>query len=169
MPTRVIIYSGKGGTGKTTVSAATASLVASQGKRVLIMSSDPAHSLSDVMGQVISRDDLTPLAPNLFGLEIDTIYEMRKNMGGFQRFISNTYEGRGIDSRAPGAGLDSCAPRALSRVRLAGVTGRGGRAPFRGGQKTTARGGSVPAARRPSSIPGVSPPATSLPCASSGR
>ncbi|MEI6046201.1 MAG: TRC40/GET3/ArsA family transport-energizing ATPase [Chloroflexota bacterium] len=98
MPTRVIIYSGKGGTGKTTVSAATASLVASQGKRVLIMSSDPAHSLSDVMGQAISRDDLTPLAPNLFGLEIDTIYEMRKNMGGFQRFIASTYEGRGIDS-----------------------------------------------------------------------
>ncbi len=98
MPTRVIIYSGKGGTGKTTVSAATACLLAGQGKRVLIMSSDPAHSLSDVMGQAISRDDLTPLAPNLFGLEVDTIYEMRKNMGGFQRFVANTYQGRGIDS-----------------------------------------------------------------------
>jgi arsenite-transporting ATPase len=98
MPTRVIIYSGKGGTGKTTVSAATACLIASRGQRVLIMSSDPAHSLSDVMGQPISRDNLTPLAPNLFGLEVDTIYEMRKNMGGFQRFVANTYEGRGIDS-----------------------------------------------------------------------
>jgi len=98
MSTRVIIYSGKGGTGKTTVSAATACLLAGQGKRVLIMSSDPAHSLSDVMGQAISRDDLTPLAPNLFGLEIDTIYEMRKNMAGFQRFIANTYEGKGVDS-----------------------------------------------------------------------
>lgn len=98
MGTRVIIYSGKGGTGKTTVSAATASLLASQGKKVLIMSSDPAHSLSDVMGQSISRDELTPLAPNLFGLEVDTVYEMRKNMGGFQKFMSNAYEGRGVDS-----------------------------------------------------------------------
>ncbi len=97
MPTRVIIYSGKGGTGKTTISAATAALIASQGKRVLIISSDPAHSLSDVMGQAISREELTPLAPNLFGLEVDTIYEMRKNMGGFQKFVANTYEGQGID------------------------------------------------------------------------
>ena len=46
----------KGGTGKTTVSAATAALIASRGKRVLIMSSDPAHSLSDVVGKPISRD-----------------------------------------------------------------------------------------------------------------
>lgn len=98
MGTRVLIYSGKGGTGKTTVSAATAALIAGRGKRVLIMSSDPAHSLSDVVGQSISRDELTQLAPNLFGLEVDTIYEMRKNMGGFQKFMANAYEGRGIES-----------------------------------------------------------------------
>jgi len=98
MATRVIIYSGKGGTGKTTISAATAGLIASRGQRVLIMSSDPAHSLSDVMGQAISRDELTLLAPNLYGLEIDTVYEMRKTMGGFQKFMTNAYEGRGVDS-----------------------------------------------------------------------
>lgn len=98
MATRVLIYSGKGGTGKTTVSAATAALLASQGKRVLIMSSDPAHSLSDVIGQPISRDEMTLLAPNLYGLEIDTIYEMRKNMGGFQKYMANAYTGRGVES-----------------------------------------------------------------------
>lgn len=98
MGTRVLIYSGKGGTGKTTVSAATAALIASRGKRVLIMSSDPAHSLSDVVGEPISRDEMTLLAPNLYGLEVDTIYEMRKNMGGFQKFMANAYEGRGIES-----------------------------------------------------------------------
>ncbi|MEI7555392.1 ArsA family ATPase [Candidatus Chlorohelix sp.] len=98
MGTRVIIYSGKGGTGKTTISAASASLIASRGKKVLIMSSDPAHSLSDVIGKAISRDELTELAPNLYGLEVDTVYEMRKSMGGFQKFMANAYEGRGVDS-----------------------------------------------------------------------
>jgi arsenite/tail-anchored protein-transporting ATPase len=98
MPTRVIIYSGKGGTGKTTISAATAALTASRGKRVLIMSSDPAHSLSDVMGKPISRDKITLLAPNLFGLEVDTIYEMRKKVSGYQQFVANTYEQQGVES-----------------------------------------------------------------------
>jgi arsenite/tail-anchored protein-transporting ATPase len=98
MATRVIIYSGKGGTGKTTVSAATAALIASQGKRVLIMSSDPAHSLSDVVGQNISRENFTQLAPNLFGLEVDTVFEMRRNMSGFQNFVINSYEKHGVQS-----------------------------------------------------------------------
>jgi arsenite/tail-anchored protein-transporting ATPase len=98
MATRVIIYSGKGGTGKTTVSAATAALIASQGKRVLVMSSDPAHSLSDVVGQSISRENFTQLAPNLYGLEIDTVYEMRKNLSGFQNFVITSYEKRGVQS-----------------------------------------------------------------------
>ncbi len=100
MATRVIIYSGKGGTGKTTVSAATAALIASRGKRVLVMSSDPAHSLSDVVGQQISRDHLTLLAPNLYGLEIDTIHEMRKKAGNFEQYVAKTYEGRGLNSGA---------------------------------------------------------------------
>jgi arsenite-transporting ATPase len=98
MSTRVIIFSGKGGTGKTTISAATAALIASQGRRVLVMSSDPAHSLSDVVGLPISRENLTPLAPNLFGLEIDTIYEMRKSVSGFQQFVASAYEKQGVDS-----------------------------------------------------------------------
>jgi arsenite/tail-anchored protein-transporting ATPase len=98
MSTRVIIFSGKGGTGKTTISAATAALIASQGRQVLVMSSDPAHSLSDVIGQPISRETLTPLAPNLYGLEIDTIFEMRKSVSGFQQFVANNYEKQGVDS-----------------------------------------------------------------------
>ncbi|NJP06001.1 MAG: ArsA family ATPase [Chloroflexaceae bacterium] len=95
--TRVIIYSGKGGTGKTTISAATASLLAARGWRTLVISSDPAHSLADALGISVSRDEPTPLAPNLYGLEIDTIYEWRRNLSGFQEFVSNTYSNRGID------------------------------------------------------------------------
>ena len=46
---RIILYTGKGGVGKTTVAAATALHLADQGNRVLVMSTDPAHSLSLAM------------------------------------------------------------------------------------------------------------------------
>jgi arsenite/tail-anchored protein-transporting ATPase len=95
---RVIIYSGKGGTGKTTVSSSTAVSLARSGKRVLIMSSDPAHSLSDVFSIQLSRTDPREIEENLFGLEVDTIYELKKNMSGFQKFVSNTYKNQGVDS-----------------------------------------------------------------------
>ncbi|OYT70561.1 MAG: arsenic-transporting ATPase [Chloracidobacterium sp. CP2_5A] len=96
--TRVIIYSGKGGTGKTTVSAATAVTLAAAGKRVLVISSDPAHSLGDVFQMSLSRTAPTPIAENLFGLEIDTLYEAKRNMGNFEKFVSESYEKRGIRS-----------------------------------------------------------------------
>ena len=95
---RVIIYSGKGGTGKTTISSSTAVALARQGKRVLIMSSDPAHSLSDVFDVQISRNDPQKIEKNLYGLEVDTIYELKKNMSGFQKFVSSSYKSQGIDS-----------------------------------------------------------------------
>jgi len=95
---RVIIYSGKGGTGKTTVSSSTAVALARQGKRVLIMSSDPAHSLSDVFNVQIGRNEPLRIEKNLYGLEVDTIYELKKNMSGFQKFVSSSYKNQGIDS-----------------------------------------------------------------------
>lgn len=76
--TRVIIYSGKGGTGKTTISSSTAVSLARQNKKVLIMSSDPAHSLSDVFNTRISRNDPQKIEHNLYGLEVDTVYELKK-------------------------------------------------------------------------------------------
>lgn len=97
-PPRVIIYSGKGGTGKTTVSSATAVQLSRQGKKVLILSSDPAHSLSDVFAFKISRNEPVEIEPNLYGLEIDTIYELKKHMSGFQKFVADSYKNRGVDS-----------------------------------------------------------------------
>ncbi len=98
LQTRVIIYSGKGGTGKTTISSSTAVALARQGKKVLIMSSDPAHSLSDVFDTRISRNDPQKIEENLYGLEVDTVYELKKNMSGFQKFVSTSYKNKGIDS-----------------------------------------------------------------------
>ncbi|HED31422.1 MAG TPA: ArsA family ATPase [Prosthecochloris aestuarii] len=95
---RVIIYSGKGGTGKTTISSSTAVALARRNKRVLIMSSDPAHSLSDVFNTSIGRNEPQMIEKNLYGLEVDTIYELKKNMSGFQKFVSSSYKNQGIDS-----------------------------------------------------------------------
>jgi arsenite-transporting ATPase len=125
--TRVIIYSGKGGTGKTTLSAATAAALAQSGRRTLVVSSDPAHSLADVLGMDMSRDRPTALAPGLYGLEIDTIYEWRRNLGGFQQFIASTYSNRGIERStaaelANQPGLDEIL--ALQRVMTEAQSGR---------------------------------------------
>jgi arsenite-transporting ATPase len=125
--TRVIIYSGKGGTGKTTISAATATLLARSGRRTLVLSSDPAHSLADALGTPISRDRPTPIAPGLYGLEVDTIYEWRHNLGGFQQFVASTYSSRGIDRStaaelANQPGLDEIL--ALQRVMSEAQSGR---------------------------------------------
>ncbi len=96
MTSRVIIFSGKGGTGKTTISAATASVLAQQGKRVLIISTDPAHSLGDVVDQPISRTQPTQLAPRLYGLELDTRYEANRSMSGLQNHMETSYRKQGV-------------------------------------------------------------------------
>lgn len=124
---RVIIYSGKGGTGKTTISAATAVLLAEQGLRTLAVSSDPAHSLADALGVSISRERATLITPGLYGLEIDTLYEWRQNLGGFQQFVASTYSNRGIDRStaaelANQPGLDEIL--ALQRVMQEQESGR---------------------------------------------
>jgi arsenite-transporting ATPase len=64
-------FSGKGGVGKTTLAAATAVHLSRQGLRVLITSTDPAHSLADVFEQPIGHQGAA-LAPNLRGLEVDS-------------------------------------------------------------------------------------------------
>lgn len=93
---RVIIFSGKGGTGKTTISAATAALLASRGKKVLIISSDPAHSLGDVVCQPIARTKPTELAPNLYAVEMDALLEARRSLSGLQLFMENSYRKQGV-------------------------------------------------------------------------
>ncbi|KKO49882.1 arsenic ABC transporter ATPase [Arsukibacterium sp. MJ3] len=67
---RLLLIGGKGGVGKTTISSALALLATHRGKSVLLVSTDPAHSLSDAFNRAIG-DKITRLAPNLDGLELD--------------------------------------------------------------------------------------------------
>lgn len=83
---RVIIYTGKGGVGKTSVAAATACRLAAEGKKVLIMSTDAAHSLGDCFGQKIGRET-TMVSDNLDALEIDSVKEGEDAWGHLQDYF----------------------------------------------------------------------------------
>jgi arsenite/tail-anchored protein-transporting ATPase len=73
----ILFFGGKGGVGKTTCAAAFALGASRRGKRVLLVSTDPAHSTSDIFERAIGGSPLE-IAPNLFGLEIDADTEARR-------------------------------------------------------------------------------------------
>lgn len=75
---RFVLYTGKGGVGKTSISAATALKTAELGKRTLLISTDAAHSLQDALGVELGREP-TKVSDNLWGQEIDSLYEMERS------------------------------------------------------------------------------------------
>lgn len=83
---RVIIYTGKGGVGKTSMAAATACKIAKSGKKALVMSTDQAHSLGDSFDSKIDKEP-TQLADNLYAMEIDTVYEGEKSWGNLKDYL----------------------------------------------------------------------------------
>lgn len=93
---RIILYTGKGGVGKTTVAAATACKIAGEGKQVLVMSTDQAHSLSDSMNVKLGKDPVK-VQENLYGMEVDTIYEGEKSWGSLKNYMREmlTLKGQG--------------------------------------------------------------------------
>lgn len=83
---RIILYTGKGGVGKTSVAAATAVKLAKDGKKVLIMSTDQAHSLSDSFGVKLMNTPVK-ISDRLWGLEIDAILEGERAWGNMKNYI----------------------------------------------------------------------------------
>lgn len=84
---RIIIYTGKGGVGKTSIAAATAVKMAKQGKRTLILSTDAAHSLADSLAVPIGPDPVQ-ISDNLWGQEVNAIRETERNWGTVQGWIT---------------------------------------------------------------------------------
>ncbi|MEZ8217971.1 arsenite efflux ATP-binding protein ArsA [Candidatus Fervidibacteria bacterium JGI MDM2 SSWTFF-3-K9] len=93
---RVLLYTGKGGVGKTSVSAATALKCAEFGYRTLVMSTDPAHSLADSFAMPI-KSEPTPLTENLWGLEIDPFREIEENWATVKDYLSTLFASQGVD------------------------------------------------------------------------
>ena len=93
---RIILYTGKGGTGKTTLSAATALAAARAGYRTLIISTDPAHSLSDAFDQPLG-DEPVLICERLWGQEINVLKDIHKYWGDLQSSLSALLVTRGFD------------------------------------------------------------------------
>jgi arsenite-transporting ATPase len=93
---RILLYTGKGGVGKTSASAATALRCAELGYRTAVLSTDPAHSLGDSFDRRIGNE-LVELAPNLWGQEIDLLNQMDKYWGRVQGYLNAVFAWQGMD------------------------------------------------------------------------
>jgi arsenite/tail-anchored protein-transporting ATPase len=94
---RILLYTGKGGVGKTSVSAATAVRCAELGYRTVVLSTDPAHSLGDSFERRIGGQ-MTELAPNLWGQEIDLLVQMDQYWGRVQSYLQALFSWQGMDT-----------------------------------------------------------------------
>ncbi len=93
---RIILYTGKGGVGKTSLSAATAVRSAEMGHRTLVLSTDAAHSLGDALDRPIDSEP-TEVADNLFAQEIDVTRELRENWTKIQTYVADFLKNRGLE------------------------------------------------------------------------
>ncbi|OAB56930.1 arsenic-transporting ATPase [Phormidium willei BDU 130791] len=93
---RIILMTGKGGVGKTSVAAATGLQCAQKGYRTLVLSTDPAHSLADSFDQELSHEPRL-IQENLWGAELDALVELAENWGSVQKYITEVLQARGLE------------------------------------------------------------------------
>ncbi|GAA5119339.1 ArsA family ATPase [Pseudonocardia adelaidensis] len=93
---RVVLFTGKGGVGKTTLAAATAALLARSGRKVLVVSTDPAHSLGDAFEAELGGDP-TELEPGLSAAHVDTRSLLDGAWARLQEHLGTLLAGAGVD------------------------------------------------------------------------
>ena len=91
-----MLYTGKGGVGKTTIAAATAVCAAERGRRVLVVSADAAHSLGDVFERRLGPDPIA-IAPRLDASEVDPRAEMHNHWGRIHDYLVAMFHYQGIE------------------------------------------------------------------------
>lgn len=94
---RIVIYTGKGGVGKTSVAAATALRCAALGHKTIVMSTDAAHSLSDSLETDLSGEPQR-VSRNLDAIEVDIQYELEHRWKEIQTYLSDFLASQGMDS-----------------------------------------------------------------------
>src|SRR5881409_1224542 len=94
---RILIFTGKGGVGKTTVAAATAVRAASAGHRTLVMSTDPAHSLADSF-DIPLTSQAQQIGLNLWAEQIDAQERLESNWRDIQEFVVSFLNWTGVDA-----------------------------------------------------------------------
>lgn len=93
---RVVLFTGKGGVGKTTLAAATAALLARSGRKVLVVSTDPAHSLGDAFEAELGGEP-TELEPGLSAAHVDTRSLLDGAWARLQEHLGTLLAGAGVD------------------------------------------------------------------------
>jgi len=95
-PTRILLFTGKGGVGKTTASAATALRCADAGLRTLALSTDPAHSLGDAFDTPLGPL-VAPVADNLWAQQLDAQDRMEDSWAEIQRYLVEVFRWAGVE------------------------------------------------------------------------
>jgi arsenite/tail-anchored protein-transporting ATPase len=96
MAPRTILYTGKGGVGKTSVATATARRCAAQGARTLVLSTDPAHSLAESLEAPVGGAP-TDVGDGLFAQQVQAQEELERHWSGVQRWLGGVLMERGVD------------------------------------------------------------------------
>ncbi|THJ12605.1 ArsA family ATPase, partial [Nocardioides sp.] len=95
---RIVLFTGKGGVGKSTVAAGTAALAASRGMRTLVISTDAAHSLADAYGAFGTRSaEPTEVGPSLFLQQVDAQLRFEQSWADIQRYLLSVLDAVGMD------------------------------------------------------------------------
>jgi arsenite-transporting ATPase len=95
--TRILLYTGKGGVGKTSIAAATALLCAKHGLRTIVLSTDIAHSLADAFDVPLGAEP-TKIAENLWGQEPDVYFNIGRYWRTIQTYMTQLFSWRGLDA-----------------------------------------------------------------------
>ena len=96
MTPRILLFTGKGGVGKTTSAAGTATLAARRGERTLVLSTDAAHSLGDAFGVPIGGEP-TEVEPRLWVQQVDTQRRFERSWGEIQGYLRSVLDTVGVD------------------------------------------------------------------------
>jgi arsenite-transporting ATPase len=96
MAPRTILYTGKGGVGKTSVAAATARIAAAAGTDTVVLSTDPAHSLADCL-EVSVGSEPTQVGERLWAQQVAAQDEMERNWAAVQDWLGEMLLERGVD------------------------------------------------------------------------
>jgi len=93
---RIILFTGKGGVGKTTIAAATATRTAELGYRTLVISTDAAHSLGDSFDRHLGNA-VAKVSENLWAQEINVLHEIEANWKTIQEYMASFFRSTGVD------------------------------------------------------------------------